>query len=240
MIDKLRPLIVIPAWNESKSISSVISEVISLKPNFACLVVDDGSYDQTSSIARKAGAEVLTLPINLGVGGAMRAGFRFAVDNGFDCVVQVDADGQHDPKFIPELLGKLSNADLVIGARFAGKGDYDVSGPRKWAMQFLSKLLTFTTKSKLNDTTSGFRAIGPKALRIFAFDYPAEYLGDTVEALVMASRAGCRIIQVPVVMRKRSAGIPSQNPLKSAMYLGRAVLALVVAYLRPRIHLDIV
>lgn len=237
MVEELRPLVVIPAWNESESISAVITEVKHELPQIVCLVVDDGSSDVTSQVALAAGANVLPLPINLGVGGAMRAGFRFAVDNGFNCVVQVDADGQHDPRFIAEMLQKLNEADLVIGARFAGKGEYDVSGPRKWAMVLLSKLLSFTTQTHLTDTTSGFRAIGTKTLLLFARDYPAEYLGDTVEALVMASRAGCKITQIPVVMRKRAGGTPSQNPVKSAMYLGRATLALIVAYLRPKMNL---
>lgn len=227
-------LVVIPALNEELSIANVIAEVLAVPADLDCLVVSDGSTDNTVEIARDAGAKVINLPVNLGVGGAMRAGFRYAKRNYYTTVVQVDADGQHDPIYIPQLLDALERADLVIGARFAGKGIYDVSGPRKWAMATFAALLSKTTGAHLTDTTSGFRAIGPKALDLFAREYPAEYLGDTIEALVMASRAGCVITQVPVEMRKRQTGTASHNPIKSAIYLGRASLALLVAYMRPR------
>src|SRR5690606_18427005 len=129
----------------------------------AVLVVDDGSLDATSEVAREAGARVATLPFNLGVGGAMRVGFRYARENGFHNVVQIDSDGQHDPASVPALLDELGSADLVLGARFAGEGDYKVRGPRQWAMKFLAAVLSRTSKTKLTDTTSGYRASGPRA-----------------------------------------------------------------------------
>ena len=129
-----RSLVVMPALNEVESISAVIESVKKAMPRVHILVVDDGSTDNTSLVAQQAGASVLTLPYNLGVGGAMRLGFRYALINNFDNVVQIDADGQHDPAVVPKLLEKLSEYDLVIGARFAGVGDYSVRGPRKWAM----------------------------------------------------------------------------------------------------------
>lgn len=230
----LNPLIVMPAFNEAGSIGEVIREVHSLMPNQPVLVVDDGSSDETVNLARAAGAMVLVLPFNLGVGGAMRAGFRFALSHGFDAVVQLDSDGQHNPSDIPALLAGLSNADLVLGARFAGVGDYKVSGPRSWAMTLLSKALSSLCKANLTDTTSGFKASGIKALELFAVDYPAEYLGDTVEALVIAAKHGCIIEQIPVAMRPRSAGEPSHNPAKAAVYLFRAALAVVVGLIRPK------
>lgn len=131
------------------------------------------------------------------------------------------------------MLEKLDSFDLVVGARFAGAGNYEVRGPRKWAMQFLSRTLSKTSKTGLTDTTSGFKANGPRAVRLFAEHYPAEYLGDTVEALVIASRAGCNIVQVPVTMRARQGGVPSQSPVKAAFYLGRAMIALCFALARP-------
>jgi glycosyltransferase involved in cell wall biosynthesis len=226
-------LIVLPALNEMASVAQVIEKVKCALPSAGILVVDDGSTDQTALVARKAGAQVLTLPFNLGVGGAMRLGFRYALDKGFKSVVQIDADGQHDPACVPKLISKLADYDLVIGARFAGEGDYVVRGPRKWAMQVLSKILSKVTSTRLTDTTSGLKASGPRAIELFAKQYPAEYLGDTIEALVIASRAGLRITQVPVEMMERTTGTPSHNPIKSAFQLGRASLALFFALIRP-------
>ncbi|WP_279348844.1 glycosyltransferase family 2 protein [Salinibacterium sedimenticola] len=223
-----------PAFNEQASVAAVVREVREKVPDASILVVDDGSKDATSREARKAGALVATLPFNLGVGGAMRVGFRHALTHGFEAVVQVDSDGQHDPAGVPALLRELESADLVLGARFAGEGDYRVRGPRQWAMKLLAIVLSRTSRAKLTDTTSGFRASGPRAIRLFAEHYPAEYLGDTIEALVIASRSGLIVRQVPVAMRVRAGGVPSHNPFKAAAYLGRATLALLVAFMRPR------
>jgi glycosyltransferase involved in cell wall biosynthesis len=167
----------------------------------------------------------------------MRVGFRYALQYGFDNVVQVDADGQHDPAGVIALLAQLDKADVVLGARFAGEGDYAVRGPRRWAMLLLSSFLSKTTHTKLTDTTSGFRMSGPRAVRLFAEHYPAEYLGDTIESLVIAARAKCVIVQVPVAMRVRTGGRPSHHPLKAAIYLGRAILALMFALIRPPVAL---
>lgn len=228
-----RSLVVMPALNEVESIPAVIKSVKEAMPQVHILVVDDGSTDNTSLVAKQAGASVLTLPYNLGVGGAMRLGFRYALFNNFDNVVQIDADGQHDPAVVPKLLEKLSEYDLVIGARFAGVGDYSVRGPRRWAMKLLSFVLSRTSGTRLTDTTSGLKASGPRAVRLFARNYPAEYLGDTIEALVIASRSGLKITQIPVEMRERTGGVPSHNPFKAAVYLGRAFVALSFALIRP-------
>jgi glycosyltransferase involved in cell wall biosynthesis len=231
-------LIVMPALNEEEAIGNVIAEVQTKLPGIHVLVVDDGSTDRTAEIARAAGARVLSLPYNLGVGGAMRAGFKYARQHDYENVVQVDSDGQHDPAGVPTLVAALASHDLVLGARFAGEGDYSVSGPRKWAMVVLAKVISGLAKSELTDTTSGFRATGPRAIELFAEHYPAEYLGDTVESLVIAARAGCRIRQIPVAMRPRAGGTPSHNPLKATAYLGRAAMALVIALMRPRVPLS--
>ena len=226
-------LIVLPALNEAETIEAVIREVLECLPGVAVLVVDDGSTDATGQLASQCGANVATLPFNLGVGGAMRLGFRYALEHGFRNVVQIDADGQHDPRNVPALLAELEDHDLVIGARFSGEGEYAVKGPRKWAMKVLSATLTRLAKVPLADTTSGFKASGPRAVLLFSDHYPAEYLGDTVEALVIASRSGFRITQVPVSMRPRAGGTPSHDPLKAGVYLARAVIALLFALLRP-------
>lgn len=229
----LRVLIVLPAFNEEESIVGVIREIQTALPGTDCLVIDDGSKDSTARLAHAAGAAVARLPFNLGVGGAMRLGFKFAVENGYDVVVQIDADGQHDPGSVPDLLAELGSADIVIGARFAGVGDYRAHGVRRIAMRLIAGVLSRTAKTRLTDTTSGFKASGPRAVALFAENYPAEYLGDTIEALVIAARAGCAIVQVPVAMRARSGGRPSHNPFKSGVYLLRAFVALAFAYLRP-------
>lgn len=239
-----RVLVVIPAWNEEDALPGVLREVRAVCATEQSLsatdvvVVSDGSRDRTAEVARAEGVPVLDLPINLGVGGAMRAGFKYALRHGYDAVVQLDADGQHDPAAIPALLGAAHEhgADVVIGARFAGAGSYEARGPRRAAMRVLARVLSRVTGTRLTDTTSGFKLAGPRAVELFAAEYPAEYLGDTVESLVIAARAGLEIVQVPVAMRPRQGGRPSHSPVHAAIFLGRAVLALVIALSRPSSH----
>ncbi|MDO3705802.1 glycosyltransferase family 2 protein [Micromonospora sp. C28SCA-DRY-2] len=232
MVNGKRVLIIIPALNESGSIADVVGEVRGELPGVDVLVVDDGSTDRTADVAAAAGARVAQLPYNLGVGGAMRLGYRYARDHGYDVAIQIDADGQHDPRYVPKLVDLLDDNDLVIGARFAGEGDYSVRGPRRWAMVMLSAVLSRVARTKLTDTTSGFRAANRRVIEMFARWYPAEYLGDTVETLVHTARRGYRIRQVPVAMRKRMAGTPSHSPAKAMIYLGRAFVVLTLALIR--------
>lgn len=228
----LRVLVVVPALNEAASVGDVVRRVRSALPAADVLVVDDGSTDSTARSARAAGAQVVSLPYNLGVGGAMRTGFRFAERRDYDAVVQVDADGQHDANYLPQLLAALAGADVAVGARFAGVGDYSVKGPRAWAMKALAWAVSRIVRSRLTDVTSGYRAAGRRAIRVWARHYPAEYLGDTVEALVILHRSGLRITQVPVAMRPREHGVASQRALGSVVYLGRATFALGLAVVR--------
>jgi glycosyltransferase involved in cell wall biosynthesis len=232
-------LVVLPAFNEEGSVADVVREVLSKLPGVSCLVVDDGSRDSTARLARGAGAAVASLPFNLGVGAAMRVGFRYASEHGFANVIQIDADGQHDPATVPRMLDQLDEVDIVIAARFAGVGDYDVRGPRRWAMRVLAFTLSRVTGARLTDATSGFRASGPRAIAVFVNNYPAEYLGDTVESLVIAARSGLKVRQIPTEMRPRAAGVPSHNPARAAAYLGRAIMALIFALVRPQSSYDI-
>lgn len=227
-----RVLVIIPALNEAESITGVIEEVGAAYPRAHILVVDDGSTDATRATAIGAGADVLSLPFNLGVGAALRAGFRYAVRFGYEVAVQVDGDGQHDAADIAALIDGLRDADLVIGARFAGRGEYEVRGARRLAMRMLARSLSARTNATLTDTTSGFRAFNRPVIELFAREYPAEYLGDTIEALLIVGRAGFRVSQVPVQMRPRRHGEPSQSSVRSVLYLARAVLAMLMSRTR--------
>jgi len=227
-----RSLVAIPAWNEEASIVEVIDKVRTHQPDVDILVVDDGSTDLTASRAQEAGATVISLPFNVGVGGAMRTAFLFAQREGYQAIVQVDADGQHDPADLQRVLDGLSDADIVVGTRFHPESMYFVGGPRRWAMVMLSKALSFMNKGTISDPTSGFRSAGPRAIALFAVDYPADYLGDTVGSLAIAIRKGLVVHETPVTMYFRQFGRPSKNALWSALYLGRASLAIVATGLK--------
>ncbi len=231
-----RLVILIPAWNEEETIGDVLDEIADHAPPADVVVISDGSTDRTAQVARDHAVTVLELPTNIGVGGAMRTGYLFAARNNYDRALQLDADGQHDPSSIPLLLEEMDRmgADLVIGARFAGTGTYQARGPRRWAMSLLSAVFSRMTGTRLTDATSGFKLTGRRAIEMFAVDYPAEYLGDTIGALVMAARSNMVVRQVGVEMRPRAGGEPSHNPAKSALFLMRAMVALVVALSRPR------
>lgn len=233
MVAAERTLVIVPAWNEERSLPSTIAEIRAASDEYDVVVVDDGSSDQTAAVARAAGAMVLALPFNLGVGAAMRTGFTYAQRMGYQRAIQVDADGQHNPADIARVIAGLSDADISIGARFAEVGDYSVRGPRKWAMVLLARVVSRVGKHQLTDVTSGFRAAGPRAIQQYVRYYPAEYLGDTLDSLVAALHAGLTVTQVPVAMRARQHGSPSQGPLGSTVYLLRSVFALTVAVLRP-------
>lgn len=230
-----RPLVILPAYNEAAALPGVLAELAGFVSRECCVVVSDGSSDDTAAVARRAGVNTLELPFNLGVGGAMRAGFRYAQRQGFEYVVQLDADGQHDPAQIATLVQRMreTDADVVIGARFAGKGAYAVSGPRRWAMGLLRVIMSRVVHTRLTDVTSGFKLIGPTALGLYAREYPAEYLGDTVEALVIARRHHLKVEQVAVEMRERTHGQPSQSFVRSTVYLARAMMSLLIGLTRP-------
>lgn len=227
-------LIAIPAWNEAASIADVINKVREHRPDVDILVVDDGSQDSTASLARQAGATVVSLPFNVGVGGAMRTAFLYAQRHGYRALAQVDADGQHDPGDLDRILEGLDTADIVVGTRFHPHSMYFVGGPRRWAMVLLSKALSRMNRGTISDPTSGFRSAGPRAIDLFAAEYPADYLGDTVGSLAIAIRQGFVVHEAPVTMYFRQTGRPSKNAMWSAMYLGRATLAIIATSLKRR------
>ena len=227
-----RELVAIPAWNESGSIADVITKVREHRPRADILVVNDGSTDNTAHLAEQAGAAVVSLPFNVGVGGAMRTAFLYARRQGYDALVQVDADGQHDPADLDRVLDGLSDADVVVGTRFHPNSMYFVGGPRRWAMRMLSWTLTRMNKGTISDPTSGFSSAGPRAIELFSVEYPAEYLGDTVGSLSIAIRHGLVVHEAPVTMYFRQTGRPSKNALWSALYLGRATLAIIATGLK--------
>ena len=215
-------LVVVPAFNECECIGAVVADV--LNADYPCLVVDDGSADNTREVAAAAGARVVRLPINLGVGGALRAGFRFAVEHGYDCVVQVDADGQHVVEHVEALLAALrtGSADMVIGSRFANGGDHPMSLVRRTCIGALSWVIDRSGGTHLTDPTSGFRAIRSPLLEAFANNFPHHYLGDTFEAVLVATRRGYRVAEVPVTMRARQGGKPSADLPASFQAMVRA------------------
>jgi glycosyltransferase involved in cell wall biosynthesis len=226
--------VLVPAFNEEGSVGSVVEDVI--RHGYDVLVIDDGSIDRTADKARRAGAIVLRLPVNLGVGGALRCGFRYAVTRGYSTVVQCDADGQHDPAQIDVLLRTMQreHADLVVGSRFECDGDtYEVGAVRRFVMHRLARLASRRSGVAITDATSGFRAIGGRLLGAFAASYPAEYLGDTIEALAQAGRSGFRVVQVGVRMRPRAAGISTSSSVASVWYLVRVVAAVWLQRFRP-------
>jgi glycosyltransferase involved in cell wall biosynthesis len=230
-----RTLVIVPAKDEAASLPGVLASLRSAEPTLDVVVVDDGSIDATATVARRAGAIVLSLPFNLGIGGALRTGFRYAVRNGYDRGLQLDGDGQHDPTQIRLLLDALDDgADMVIGNRFGGAGgSYQLSMVRARAMGVMRFLVRQLSGRQFTDTSSGFRAFNREVLELFAREYPAEYL-ESVEALVLACGAGFRVDEVPVSMRHRTQGTPSSGRLALGFHYLRVILVLTATATRRR------
>lgn len=222
-----RTLVVIPAFNEEAALPDVLAELATTVPDHEVLVVDDGSTDATTEVARRAGVRVARLPFNLGIGGALRTGFRYAATHGYERVVQFDADGQHDPGAIADLHAALDRgADMVVGSRFAAsERRYEVGAVRGGAMRFLRFLVLLLSGRRFTDTSSGFRAFGRTAIELFARTYPAEYM-DSVEALLLGAHAGLSIEEVPTPMRARTAGMPSTRTWKLVYHYVRVLLVM--------------
>lgn len=226
--------VVIPAFQESASIGATLTELRRHLPCATAVVVDDGSTDDTASIAAGAGAHVLRLPFNLGVGAAVRTGLRYSCERGADRVAILDADGQHGAADLVRLVAALDDADFVVGSRFRDDDGYDVGRLRRGAMRSLQRLVRLTTRLDVTDPTSGFRAMRRPVAELLARRYPVEYLADTVEVLVIVARAGHRIGEIGVSMRPRTAGVASSRRLRLVVnYLRLVIGVLATATRRP-------
>jgi hypothetical protein len=230
---EMKRLAIVPAFNESSSIGGVISEIHDHQPGFEVVVVDDGSRDQTATVAGKAGATVLPLPFNLGIGGAVQAGFLYACEQGFDIAVQVDGDGQHDPREIATLLEPLlaGDADVVVGSRYLDGGSFDHAAHRRFLIGTFARIVTAATGKRFTDTSSSFRAYNRKAIAICAEDYPQGFL-ESVESLVVLSRYGMRIVEVPVTIRQRSSGSTSLSLGRTMAYTIKVSIAIAMGIMR--------
>ena len=222
---KIKICVIIPALNESQNIGFVVEEVKKALPLSTVLVIDDGSDDNTSVIAKEFGALVIRLGSNLGIGAAVQTGFKYAQANNFDIAVQLDADGQHDPFYIKELVKPIleKKADVAIGSRFIENNGYRSTFSRRIGIKWFSTLTKLLMKKKILDCTSGFRAYNQRAIHFLYDRYPDDY--PEPESLFMLDKNGFGISEVPVVMRERKGGISSINSLKSIYYIIKVTLA---------------
>jgi len=230
----MRTLVIIPAYNEEGSIAQVIGDIREHAPEVDIVVVNDGSKDRTEEIARDAGANVITMPFNVGIGGGMQTGYLYAYQNGYDAAVQMDADGQHRAADLPKLLAAIPHSDLVIGSRYVEETAYRSSATRRVGILFFSQLVSIVTRQRFTDTTSGFRAANRKVIALYASYYPSDY--PEVESIVYLKRRGCRLIEVPVEMRSREAGRSSITPLKSVYYMLKVTLSVLMSASRVRVR----
>ena len=229
-----RGVAIVPALNEERTIARVIAELRAFDASLEVVVVDDGSTDRTAEEAHEAGARVLRLPFNLGIGGAVQTGFRYAHENGHDFAVRVDGDGQHDPSQLAAVVEPVlrGEADIVVGSRYLsprGEG-YRSTVPRRIGITILARMVSFLTRQRITDPTSGFQALDRKAIALFAADYPHDY--PEVEAIVLVERHRLRLVEVPIAMRPRTAGQSSIRTLSSVYYMVKVLLALFVGSFR--------
>ena len=231
-LGELKRIAIVPALNEEGSVGRVIDEIHAFDPGFDIVVVDDGSTDRTAGIAADRGAHVLRLPFNLGIGGAVQTGYRFAFERGYDVAVQVDGDGQHDAAQLPTILEPVltGQADLCVGSRFAHGSGYQSSFMRRLGIKVFAMVVSAVVGQKVTDTTSGFRAVNRKGIALFAADYPHDY--PEVEATVMSVKHKLRLHEVPVEMRERASGASSITALRSVYYMTKVLLAIFVGLFR--------
>jgi glycosyltransferase involved in cell wall biosynthesis len=227
-----RRVAIVPALNEEACIGRVIEEIRAFDAGFEIVVVDDGSGDRTADVARAHGARVIRLPFNLGIGGAVQTGFRYAFENGFELAVRVDGDGQHDPAELNAIIQPVlaGEADIAVGSRFAGGDGYRPSRSRRIGIRILAWAVSRLVRQRVTDTTSGFQALNRRGIQLFAADYPHDY--PEVEATVMVHRHRLRLREVPVRMRERAGGRSSITAFRSVYYMAKVLLALFVGIFR--------
>ncbi len=232
----LRKLAIVPAFNESGMVARVIRDINRVAPDFDVVVIDDGSTDSTAADAQAEGAAVIRHPYNLGIGGAVQSGYKYALRNDYDIAVQVDGDGQHKPEYLPEMVAALQTAgeqaDMVYGSRFRGEPGYKVPLGRRLGNLIFSVVLSAITRQKITDPPSGFRMTNRRAIELFARDYPHDY--PEVEALLMLHANRLRIHEVHVQMNARGFGQSSIDYPRSAYYMLKVLLALFVGLFRRR------
>ena len=226
----------VPAFQERDSIAQVIADIRAHAP-VEIVVIDDGSGDGTAGEAVRAGARVITLPFNLGIGSAVQTGYMAAQHGDYEVAIQVDGDGQHPAAEIGRLVNALveSGADLAIGSRFLGEGDYRAPFGRRLGIAVFARVVSAVCRVRVTDTTSGFRAGNRRAIALFAAAYPHDY--PEVEAVIIAHRAGLRIVEVPVQMRERQGGRSSITPVRSAYYMLKVLMAVAMQMLRRPVKL---
>jgi glycosyltransferase involved in cell wall biosynthesis len=236
----VRTLVFIPAWNEQASISGVIADVRGSLPDADILVVDDGSTDATTAKARGCGVLVATLPFNQGLGAALQTGYLYALREGYDCCAHLDADGQHPAAEVARLLEVIAadRADLVIGSRYsdpdaaAGSDDYKPTFSRRIGTSVFRFFLTLATRQRFTDTTSGMRAANRRVMSLFSANYSPDFA--EIESLQLAVRQGLRVEEVPVRMLERTGGSSFLTPVRSAFFIFKGVVVLLVGQFRPR------
>jgi glycosyltransferase involved in cell wall biosynthesis len=229
----MRRVAIVPAFDEEQSVGRVIDELRAFDAELDVVVVDDGSHDGTAAVARARGVRVLRLPFNLGIGGAVQTGFRYAFEHDYDIAVRLDGDGQHDPSQLPLILGPVlaGEADIAVGSRFAETGQgYRSSRSRRVGIRLLAWVVSRIVRRRVTDTTSGFQALNRKAIALFARDYPHDY--PEVEATVMVFRHRLRAVEVPVSMRERGGGRSSITAIRAVYYMVKVLLALFVGLFR--------
>ncbi len=221
-------LLIIPAYNEEESLRSLIEEIKAVCPEVDYLVVNDCSSDDTERLLEELGANYITLPCNMGIGGAVQSGYRYAAQNGYDIAIQIDGDGQHDVRFVKDMVKLIEDkqADVVIGSRFIDKEGFQSSQARRIGIRILSMLIRLMCGAKVKDVTSGFRAVNRRFIELFAENYPDDY--PEPEVIVTAKLYGAVIKELPVVMRERTTGKSSINLKRSIYYMIKVSLAIII------------
>lgn len=230
----MKILVIIPAYNEQDSIINVINKLKKDCPRADYVVVNDCSKDNTLNILKDNEASFVSLPINLGIGGGVQTGYKYALENGYDIAIQIDGDGQHDTEYLEKVIEPLEDgrADIAIGSRFIDKQGFQSSGMRRAGIKFLSALIKICCGTKVHDVTSGFRAVNRKYIEMYAHEYPTDY--PEPEAIVQASVDGARIIEVPVIMKERETGQSSIYAWKSIYYMIKVSLSIILCRISKR------